>query len=171
MNAQIALWLTIWFIANGAGHANGSDRLQFFPGGSRQCDQPVLVSLLHSSGCVRYTLDNSEPSENSYKYLGPILITNNCVIRGCVLYTNGKLGREFSQTYLFVRRKVTDDNCAGATSATYEGLCNTSLHKWIAHNVKAFRVFRNHSVNRVWSRTHGYAKHGVYSSHIASHSW
>lgn len=69
--------------------------------------QPQFVTLSsRDDGCIRYTLDGSEPDHNAPVYLGPILFREDGVLRAKLYTPDGGESRVSTWTYRFGRKEI-----------------------------------------------------------------
>ena len=71
------------------------------PPGIYQDTQLLELSWVDTTAIIRYTIDGSEPDENSEVYLGPLSIKNNIVIRTRIWADGFRPGWIETATYLF----------------------------------------------------------------------
>lgn len=69
--------------------------------------EPQFVTLSsRDAGCIRYTLDGSEPDHNSPVYLGPILFREDGVLRARLYTPDGGESGVGTWTYRFGRKEI-----------------------------------------------------------------
>lgn len=69
--------------------------------------EPQFVTLSsRDAGCIRYTLDGSEPDHNSPVYRGPILFRQDGVLRARLYTPDGGESRVGTWTYRFGRKEI-----------------------------------------------------------------
>ncbi len=76
------------------------------PGGGYADNQSLEITTASPTATIRYTIDRSEPRENSRQYTGPIAITNTTVVRAKVFEEGYVPSAVASQTYFLLQPDV-----------------------------------------------------------------
>ncbi len=80
------------------------------PAGAYADNQSVEITTASPTATMRYTIDRSDPRENSRQYAGPIPITNTTVVRAKVFEEGYVPSAIASQTYFLLQPDVVDFN-------------------------------------------------------------
>jgi len=107
---------TVWFASLPAPTFNPD-------GGNYQSAQNVAISTVIYGANIMYTLDNSEPTEQSAAYTGPIAINQTTTIKAKVFKTNWTESNTTSATYELKLPTPTFNPDGG----TYQGTQNVTI--------------------------------------------
>ncbi len=92
-------------------------------GGRYESEISVEIS---GEGTIRYTLDGSEPTENSNIYSSAIKISENCSLRA-VCFMDGRLSSDVTTaTYLFDEAHSLPVVCLSLSDADYRSICSAT---------------------------------------------
>jgi hypothetical protein len=93
--------------ANKQGHSGISARPQFsHPGGTFTNSFSLGLTVSSASAQIRYTLDGSEPTETSRRYVGPVSISNTVEVRARAYEVGKAPGPVIGHTYIALANDV-----------------------------------------------------------------
>jgi len=67
--------------------------------------EPVRVGMPLSWGIIRYTLDGTDPGEDSKQYEKPFIVENNCIMKSAVFLPNGRHS-QIKNTHILVQDRA-----------------------------------------------------------------